>query len=290
MPDPVQLVPLAAIDDEAVPRDRTGLDPEPLRELRDSILGSGLRMPVELFPLAPPHPAGRFGIISGFRRIAVFRDLDAHGLPGYAEIPAFLRSPADLAATLAAMVEENEIRADLSPWERGRIAWLAVEHHLHPTIDAAVDALYPRAERVKKSRIRSLARLAEVLEGAFTSPEKFSLRQLMRIAAATQNGFLNLIQTTLEVNGGRDHEVQWNALEPILRESEAWSNPRPAADPEPGTSDVARPRRVVRLKHGLVVRREMTRDGYSLHFSGRGAQGGLLDEVLDNIEQLYGPR
>ena len=36
MPNPIHLVPLAEIDDAALPRDRTGLDPDALRELRES--------------------------------------------------------------------------------------------------------------------------------------------------------------------------------------------------------------------------------------------------------------
>ena len=124
MPDTIHQIPLAEIDDAALPRDRTGLDPEPLRELRNSILKSGLRMPVEL-SRSPTRAAHRYGIVSGFRRIAAFRELPTPGLDAYATIPAFLRTPADLAATLAAMVEENAIRADLSPWEQGRIAVLA---------------------------------------------------------------------------------------------------------------------------------------------------------------------
>jgi ParB family chromosome partitioning protein len=108
----IHLIPLTEIDDAALPRDRTGLDPEPLRELRDSIVASGLRMPVELFPLAHPHGDVRYGIVSGFRRITAFRELHATwGLKDYAAIPAFLREPPDRAAVIAAMVEENAVRA-----------------------------------------------------------------------------------------------------------------------------------------------------------------------------------
>ena len=40
------------------------------------------------------------------------------------------------------MVEENEIRADLSPWERGRIAVTARDAGLFDTIAAAVERGY----------------------------------------------------------------------------------------------------------------------------------------------------
>ena len=124
MPDPVHLIPLAEIDDAALPRDRTGLDPEPH--------GRAPRLDPRLRPApcrssssrSPPRgAAAATASLSGFRRLAAFRDpARATGLDRYAAIPAFLREPPDLAATLAAMVEENEIRADLSPCERGRIA------------------------------------------------------------------------------------------------------------------------------------------------------------------------
>ena len=57
MPDPIHPIPLAEIDAASLTRDRTALDPEALRELRNSILKSGLRMPIEVYAL--PDPAAR---------------------------------------------------------------------------------------------------------------------------------------------------------------------------------------------------------------------------------------
>ena len=136
MPDTIHRIPLAEIDEASLTRDRTALDPEATRELRNSILKSGLRMPIEVYALPEPRGPHRYGLLSGFRRLAVFRDLDAGWqLPGYAAIPAFLRTPADRAEALTAMVEENAIRADLSPWEQARIAVLARDAETFPTIE-----------------------------------------------------------------------------------------------------------------------------------------------------------
>ena len=141
MPDPIHPIPLAEIDAASLTRDRTALDPEALRELRNSILKSGLRMPIEVYALPEPRGPHRYGLLSGFRRLAVFRDLDAGWhLPGYAAIPAFLRTPADRAEALTAMVEENAIRADLSPWEQARIAVVARDAQVYLTVEEAVDA------------------------------------------------------------------------------------------------------------------------------------------------------
>ena len=117
-------LPLDAIDEGALPRDRTGLDAQALAELQTSILMTGLRQPIEVFamqphPDEPPDAPPRYGLISGFRRLAVFRSLAPD--PRYAEIPAFVRQPRDIPEALSDMVAENEIRADLSPWEKGRI-------------------------------------------------------------------------------------------------------------------------------------------------------------------------
>ncbi len=60
MPTPdqtVHLIPLTQIDAGALSRDRTGLDQEPLTELEGSISASGLRQPIEIFPLATPATA-----------------------------------------------------------------------------------------------------------------------------------------------------------------------------------------------------------------------------------------
>jgi len=51
------------------------------------------------------------------------------------------------------MVEENEIRAALSPWERGRIALLAHRQEVFGTIEEAVARLYPAAPRMKRARL-----------------------------------------------------------------------------------------------------------------------------------------
>src|SRR5690606_22313231 len=123
----------------------------------------------------------RWGIVSGFRRIAVFRELHAWEMPGYDTIPAFVRERATVPDTFAAMVEENETRADLSPWEKGRIATQAWRFHVFPTIDAAVDHLYPAADKVKRARLRAIAHLAESFDGLLKQPEKLSQRQAMRM-------------------------------------------------------------------------------------------------------------
>ncbi len=287
MPDPtpetVHRIPLTEIDDAALTRDRGTLDEDALTELRLSIAASGLRMPVELFALSEPRPPHRYGLLSGLRRLHAYQAL--HELTGqerYTSIPAFLRAPGTMAEALASMVEENEIRAELSPWERGRIAWVAHRQEIFPTIEEAVERLYPAANKFKRSRLRTVAHLVDELDGFLTTPERLSLRQLLRLSAAFQAGFGNVIHTALSESSLEDPQTQWQLLLPILTEAEQ----PPSEAPDPGSG---RPRRVARPRPGLTIRREQTRDGYSLHFTGRDADSGLLDTVFDEIDRLFGP-
>jgi ParB family chromosome partitioning protein len=280
----IQRIPLAEIDQAALTRDRAGLDREPQAELERSIGTSGLRQPIEVFPLPEPRGPHRWGLLNGYRRLLAFRTLlENTGQDRYAAIPAFVREAASLAASLAAMVEENEIRAGLSPFERGFIAVNARNQGAFASIEEAVDGLYPNANRPKRNRLRALAFLAEEMDGQFAAPELLSQQQATRIARALTAGFGELIRTALEESSLKDPDHQWSLVEPILAEAEAHAR-RPENSDRPG-----RPRRILRPRYALTVRRERTRDGWSLHFTGREATGALIDLVLDDIERAYSP-
>jgi ParB family chromosome partitioning protein len=286
-PNTVHRIPLTEIDASALSRDRAVLDEAALTELRRSIAAGGLRMPVELWPLPEPRPAPegprRYGLISGYRRLHAFHGLhEMTGDAAYATIPAFLRPARTLAQSLAAMVEENEIRASLSPWERGRIAWLAREQGVFASIEEAVERLYPEANRTKRMRLRTLAQLVEELDGWLTEPERLNQRQCLRLAAALQAGFGEVIRAALEETPRETPETQWQAFLPILAEAE-----QPATEATSGPRRPDRPRRVLRPRPGLTIRRERTREGYTLHFSGRDATCMMLDDVFDEIERLF---
>ncbi len=173
MTAPLHTIPLDAIAADALTRDRTRPDPAALEELRASILATGLRMPIEVYRLPTPDDGRRFGLISGFRRLAAFRALRDEVFDGtrFTEIPAFVREPRDVTEALTAMVEENCIRAEVSPWEQALVAVTARNLAVFDTVDAAIDALYANLNRDKRRRLRTIAHLAEELEGTLTAPE-----------------------------------------------------------------------------------------------------------------------
>lgn len=272
-------LPLDTIDAHALPRDRTALDPEALSELRASIAASGLRQPVEVFELATPDGPRRYGLISGFRRLAALRALCDLNPARPATVEARLRTPRSLAEAMAEMVEENDIRADLSPWEQGRVLLTAVEHGIFDTPDAALAGLYPNATRQRRFRLRALARVAEALDGHLATPEALTYRQMQRLAASLRPDFTDLIRHVLDEDFPNGLAAQWQALLPVLDEAEAaLKDPTPYA---PG-----HPRRLIHLPRGLTLRRERTPRGWTLHFTGPEASSALIETVIGEVEGL----
>lgn len=274
-------IPTTEIDESALPRDRTHLDAAALLELRLSIATHGLRTPIEVFATDSDSPQP-YALISGFRRLTAYRALhDLTQNPTYATINATILHPKTITHALTLMVEENDIRADLSPWEKGRIAVAARNHGHFDTIDAATIALYPNATPMRRSRLRALALLVDELDGHLTAPETLSQRQALRLAAALRAGFTDLIRTALDQSHTKTPEANWTLLLPILDEAEqSLKDPTPY---RPG-----RPRRLITPRRGLTVRRELAPEGWVLRFTGPEATGMLMETVLDEVERLVG--
>jgi ParB family chromosome partitioning protein len=298
-PDEVTLIPLDAIEAEALPRDRTSVEPEALSELQSSILASGLRQPIEVFAAAPepgdaPGDDGpRYGLISGYRRLAAFRALASGSDPRFALIPAFVRRPEGVAEALADMIAENEIRADLSPWEKGRIVVEARDQGLFPTLDDAVAKLYPALDRFKRNRIRAVADVVDAIGyDTLNKPEALSQAQLLRLGTALRAGLGELIEHAISQSSETSPEAQWRLIVPIINEAEEEareaSRPPAAGAPSRAGYKPGRPRRIARVRRGLIIRRERTPEGWSLRFTGPEATGLLMEDIMDYVEQTFG--
>jgi ParB family transcriptional regulator, chromosome partitioning protein len=276
-------LPLSEIREDALLRDRCHLDPIALEDLAASNARDGLRQPIEVWALSQPSATQRYGLISGLRRLTALRLLNQRNPGSHGTIAAFLRTPASIADAMAQMIAENEIRENLTPWERGLTLAAAVAQDLFPTIDAAVAALHPTATKQKRTRLRSLALVAEELEGCITTPELLSQTQIERLAACLRGGLGDLIHQILKENRHKSLPSQWAALLPTLAEALT-----PETDPTP--TSPARPRRLLHLKQGLTIRREKSVGGWSLKFSSPEARsGGLMDDVMDHIERWFQP-
>ncbi|MEE9387183.1 MAG: ParB/RepB/Spo0J family partition protein [Paracoccaceae bacterium] len=267
---------LDQIDADALPRDRSTLDGPALAELQSSIARTGLRQPIDVFKTATGY-----GLISGYRRLTAMRQL--HELTGKAEhasISATLRTPNDQAAALAEMVEENEIRESLAPWDRGRIAVATRDLGHFATIDAAIKALFPHSSRSKLIRLRAVAEVAETMPHSFTAPEALSERQLLRIANCLRLGWGELLETALTESPPSAGHSEWSVIAATILEAETI--------PEAARFTPNRPKRLAHLGIGVTIRREKTDTGFTLHFTGRAASSALVTEVIEQVEFQLG--
>jgi ParB family transcriptional regulator, chromosome partitioning protein len=178
----VQALPLEAIDAGYLVRDRMAIDAAEMAGLVESLRNRGQQVPIEVVELGP----GRFGLISGWRRITALAQLQAEtGDDRFGRVLALLRRPETAADAYCAMVEENEIRVGLSYYERARIVARSVAQGVFASQQAALAGLFAAASRAKRSKIGSFLKLYEALDDrlgfAPAIPERLGLALARRL-------------------------------------------------------------------------------------------------------------
>jgi len=173
-------LPLSAIDIGHLVRDRMVQDEDEMAALMASLEARGQQTPVEVVRLPDPRGGRTHGLISGWRRLtALSRLYDRTQEARFANVRARVVTPESAQAAYVAMVEENEIRVNLSHYERARIALRAVQEGVYETRREALLSLYGAAPRAKRSKIGSFMTLVErldpVLKFPTAIPEKLGL-------------------------------------------------------------------------------------------------------------------
>lgn len=149
----VRKLPLDKVSAQHLSRDRLVMDDDELEALTSSIAERGQQTPIEVVQLG----GGRYGLISGLRRIAALRALGAE------HVLALVRRPDSSREAYRAMVEENEIRAGISFYERANIAFAAVGQGVYPDPRAAVKGLFAHAPKARRSKILKFVTIRETL-------------------------------------------------------------------------------------------------------------------------------
>jgi ParB-like chromosome segregation protein Spo0J len=174
-------LPLVTIDAGYLVRDRIGADEEEMQALMDSLRTHGQRAPIEVTEIAP----GRYGLISGWRRLAALGRLEAETKdPRFGSVLAILRRPDTAGDAYIAMVEENEIRLGLSYYERARIVAKAVEQGVFASDREALQKLFASASRAKRSKIGSFLGIYRDLGSALRFPSALPERLGLLLAKA----------------------------------------------------------------------------------------------------------
>ncbi|OSP53556.1 ParB N-terminal domain-containing protein [Pseudoruegeria sp. SK021] len=185
----IEQVPLDDVDAHALTRDRRMLDKscEAWEELKSSLRDRGQQTPIELSGRS--SMSGKYQLVSGYRRLSALRDLYAEtGDPQFSVVKALISGGRDRVDVMVAMIEENEIRQDISFYERGRICCLAAEQGVCATIDEAIQALFSRSSRNRRYKIRNFTVIHSELGAVLDYPEQIGERLGARLAQALKDG------------------------------------------------------------------------------------------------------
>ena len=280
----VEAIALDQIAADDILRDRTVVDADEMAELKASISAHGLRMPVEVYAISEPNKGFSYGLISGWRRLTALRELLAEtgDQARFGTINALIRQPETSAEAYVAMVEENEIRADISQYERGRIAVLAAEQGAFEDVNAAVNALFAAGSKAKRSKIRSFALLHEALGDALRFPAALSERQGLQLAGLIKAGKRDVLRKTLIRNATRDAAQEWTMLEAAVAETQpAQNTPKTPKAPLQKLSRQSMPQ-------GTSVIHERAGDTHVLRLEGAGVNDAFVQELLAHIRAKLG--
>lgn len=278
-------IPLTEVSTDQMARDRMELDAEALAELKASIKENGLRLPIEVFT----QKDGGYGLLSGYRRLFVLRELYAEtGESRFATIRAVMREPDGLAEAFTAMVEENEVRAGLSPYERGRIAALSTHQGAFNTIDDAVAKLFFAASKAKRSKVRSFALIHEELGDLLTFPAQLTERMGLRLSNALREGFAEELRGALATGQGTMPDLEWELLEPwILTAEKDQTEKRRRGGRRVSSKPVKRlAANEYPLGPGQSCAIEHDGRNYCLRFKGPDITADLVDMVAAQISGL----
>ena len=160
-------LPLDQIVTDHLVRDRLVVDDTEMQTLMTSLRNRGQQTPVEVMSLED----GRYGLISGWRRCRALAQIAEEDRNYDPTVLALLRRPEEASDAYLAMVEENEVRVDLSYFERARIVVKAVDEGVFGTERTALQMLFRSASRAKRSKIGSFLPVVRALDGALRFPQ-----------------------------------------------------------------------------------------------------------------------
>ena len=207
-------LPLNAVRAEYLTRDRMVAAPEDKDALRTSLVARGQQTPIEVVAL----PDGGYGLISGWRRLQALRELEQEDPERFGTVLALLRRPDTVAEAYRAMVEENEIRADLSFYERARIVHRAVADGAFTDTKQALNTLFGSASYAKRSKIKSFLRVVECLDGVLRHPTRLAEHLGLKLARElNQDTFLpDRLAKVLDAVDPEDAEAEMAAIKANL--------------------------------------------------------------------------
>ncbi|WP_181893340.1 ParB/RepB/Spo0J family partition protein [Falsiruegeria mediterranea] len=288
----LELLDLDVIDERHLVRDRLEQNEEEMESLVESLRARGQQMPVEVVAL-PDAAGGRtHGLISGWRRLMALKRLYKETSdPKFAKVRAMVITPDTAQDAYVAMVEENEIRVNLSHYERARIAVRAMKEEVYPTQRAALQGLFANATRSKRSKIGTFMMLVDAFDATLWYPSAISEKLGLALARemVRDPGFADALKERLKETPRDSAGAEMRVLAQAVTERQP---PAPAADPEPAprprirstAQNPAKGERIItQVTAGIEMR--FTPDQSRIELVGDGVTEALVELIQDAIRR-----
>ncbi len=291
----IERLPLSAIDASYLVRDRIEQNDEEMGALMDSLRARGQQTAIEVTRLDGTADSGySHGLISGWRRLTALSRLYSETRDRrFATIKALVIVPSGARDAYVSMVEENEIRVDLSHYERARIARKAVDEDVYPSVRAALQGLYASTTRSRRSKIGTFISVVDAFDDVLRYPTALTERLGLALAReiARNPGFVATTRAALArmttPTAAEEQRILGAGLRPASG-SETGSGQAPGPAPAPVTEPVSEP---VAGHRAVEPPRITNLDGVKLSFQpGRRRielSGDGVDEALYADMQIW---
>lgn len=191
-------------------------------------------------------------------------------------------------AAFVSMIEENEVREELSHFERGRIAVIAADQGAFSNTEDAVAKLFATGSKAKRSKIRSFALIFEELGDMLHFPEGLTERRGLQLAGALRKGAEGQLREALSQYAPADADEEWAIIEPVVRKVDQG-----VRDPGRGGRPKAKPTgygwidsKTIRTSSGVKIRRASDSKGHVLRLEGDPLTSDLMDSLMLEIQAL----
>ncbi|MEL6677774.1 MAG: ParB N-terminal domain-containing protein [Pseudomonadota bacterium] len=261
-------LPLTAVAEDHLTRDRVALDAEAMEALSASLRAHGQRTPIEV----TERDDGRYGLISGLRRLTALRALhDETGDARFSQVLALVRQPEGAAEAYVAMVEENEIRSDLSYYERARIVARSVADGVFRDERQALQSLFATASRAKRSKIGSFLEIYRTLDGHLAFPAHLPERLGLKLVGAIRDGHAERLTRALVSTASETPEAEQALLARLV-----------ASEPRTSARDPHHPE----LIPGVTMEAKRGRKALTLRLKGPGLDAETQAEIIAHLKRL----
>jgi len=296
----IERITLQQIDESHLVRDRLEQDEDEMSALIGSMRARGQQTPIEVVLLQDRPDGKTHGLISGWRRLSALKRLYAETSESeFATIKALVIQPETARDAYVAMVEENEIRVNLSHYERARIAVRALREGVYPNQKMALQGLFGNATRAKRSKIGSFVALVEALDAVLYFPaainEKLGLalvREITREPDFTASLILHLRAGARDTPVGElrilSAAVSAAEAEALTRRSETENNASSSGEVDSGPrirAPLAGKDERINAQVAPGLRLGYTPGQHRIELSGSGVDEALIQELRHWLRQ-----